>query len=89
MKKIIAKTTTGTEYIYSRLDTYQVSKTSADIICKAMNRNKYNLKPGEKWHVYSVDDYTYDNATNKAKIYKGKVRLYETFHNISWTRKGA
>lgn len=83
MKKIIAKTTTGTEYIYSRLVTYQASKTSADIICKAMNMAGYNLNPGEKWHVYSVDDYTYNHATNKAKVYRGKVKLYEIWR-ITW-----
>lgn len=60
MAKIIAKTIEGKEYVYSRKSSYSVSKAGADAICKAMNENRYQLKAGEKWHVYEVGDWELD-----------------------------
>ena len=54
MAKIIAKTIEGKEFMYSRTASYSVSKAGANEICKAMNENRYQLKAGEKWHVYDV-----------------------------------
>ena len=58
MKKIIAKTNIGSEYMYNRFETYQVSAASAETICNAMNAADYKLKTGETWKVYTVADYT-------------------------------
>lgn len=83
MKKIIAKTISGAEYIYSKLETYQVSNKSADIICQSMNRAKYNLKNNEIWHIYTVSDYTYKNMTMfRAIINHGKIKFYEIWRAI-------
>ena len=60
MAKIIAKTIEGKEYAYSPKSSYSVSKAGAAAICKAMNENRYQLKAGEKWHVYDVGDWELD-----------------------------
>ena len=60
MAKIIAKTIEGKEFMYSRTASYSVSKAGANEICKAMNENRYQLKAGEKWHVYDVGDWELD-----------------------------
>jgi hypothetical protein len=82
-KRIIAKTITGQEYLYSKVY-YQVSKASASIICNAMNASNYQIKPGtsEYWKVYEAGDYTYKNAFYKAVLRKGKVFFYEIWKAI-------
>ena len=78
MKKIIAKTNKGKEFMYYRAFTYQVSNASAEIICKAMNDANYQLSDGELWKVYTVADYTFKYETMyKAVRYRDKVRFYE------------
>lgn len=54
MKKLIAKTLIGEEFMHSRSDAYFVDK-NADKICDALNKAKYKLKEGECWHVYDYD----------------------------------
>lgn len=54
MAKIIAKTIDGKEFVYSRKSAHAVSAAGAEAICKTLNDNKYQLKEGEKWHVYDV-----------------------------------
>lgn len=55
MRKLIAKTIIGKEYMHSRSDAY-VADNDADKICEALNKAKYQLKENECWHVY---DYGY------------------------------
>ena len=54
MKKLIAKTRIGKEFMHSRSDAYFVDK-NADRICEALNKAKYKLKEGECWYVYDYD----------------------------------
>lgn len=64
---VLAKTIKGKEFIYNPNSARQVSKASAENICKVVNERKYLLNnPGECWYIYNVD--RYDNAyyTNKA-----------------------
>lgn len=54
MRKLIAKTRIGKEFMHSRSHAYFVDK-DADKICKMLNETKYKLKDGERWHVYNYD----------------------------------
>ena len=54
MKKLIAKTRIGKEFMHSRSDAYFADK-NADRICEALNKAKYKLKEGECWYVYDYD----------------------------------
>lgn len=54
MKKLIAKTRIGKEFMHSRSDAYFVDK-NADKICDTLNKAKYKLKEGECWYVYDYD----------------------------------
>ena len=81
MKKIIAKTMEGKEFIYSRKSSYSAPKTSAQKICDALNRAKWGLKDGEKWHVYEIGDWELDYmaagyqrlSIRNGRIYEGTV----------------
>lgn len=70
----IAKTIEGKEFLHSQKDCYYVPAASKEIICKALNESKWNLKPGEKWYIYEVeytDDFYIFQSINKrnGKIY--------------------
>lgn len=54
MKKLVAKTTIGQEYLHSRQDAFFAS-TGADRIASALNKAGYKIGAGEKWHVYDYD----------------------------------
>lgn len=77
MKKLIAKTFSGKEYIYSKFDTYQASQQKIDIICNAMNKAAYKLKPGELYHVYQVTEEEYKHAFYKLVNRNGKLFVSE------------
>ena len=77
MKKIIAKTFSGKEYIYSKFDTYQANQKKIDIICNAMNKAAYKLKPGELYHIYQVTEEEYKHAFYKLVNRKGKLFISE------------
>lgn len=80
MKKIIAKTHIGQEYIYSTRHCYAVSNAAAEAICKVINEIKWRLSDGEMWKVYEAGDYeyTYTNAAfEKLTRYKGHITLRE------------
>ena len=80
MKKIIAKTNIGTEYMYSKRYTYQVSNKNCNLICDCMNKEKYNLSGNEIWKVYTVDEYDYKNAFYRATINHCKIRIYQVWN---------
>jgi hypothetical protein len=69
MKKLIAKTQNGSEYLHSKENCFFCS-AKAEKITEILNANKYKLKDNEKWHMYdydfSQDYYTYQ------KIYIAK-----------------
>jgi phage antirepressor YoqD-like protein len=54
MKKLIAKTRIGTEFLHSTKDCFFAS-ANAQRIADILNDNKYQIKDGEKWHVYDFD----------------------------------
>lgn len=56
MRKLIAKTIIGKEFMHSRTHAYFADK-NADKICEALNKAKYKLKDGECWYVYDFDYY--------------------------------
>ena len=53
-KKLIAKTRTGKEFLYSRRNCFFAS-ANAQKIADALNTQKYEISDGEKWHVYDYD----------------------------------
>ena len=76
MPKIIAKTRAGEEFMYSRNSARSVSERSAKRICEIANAAGYQLRPGEKWHVYDVADYEIEYsaaAYQSFKIRRGVV----------------
>ena len=75
MKKLIAKTLIGKEYMHSRSDAYFADK-NADQICDALNKSKYKLKEGECWHVYDYDftqDWYVEQTISLTRA--GKIKL--------------
>lgn len=57
MKKMIAKTIKGKEFIYSKSTAHAVPTASAYAICDALNECKYQLTDDQVWHVYDCDWY--------------------------------
>lgn len=79
MLKIIAKTTDGKEYLYSRKWSFRVPNKSAQDICAIMNHCKWMLKDGEKWYVYTVEQWEIDScyaASQWLSIYRGIVKAH-------------
>ena len=75
MKKLIAKTLTGKEFMHSRSDAYFADK-NADRICEALNKAKYKLKEGECWYVYDYDftqDWYVEQVISLTRT--GKIKL--------------
>lgn len=78
MSKMIAKTIDGKEFVYSQEDAYEVSDAGAKEICAALNRMKWDLKDGQKWHIYDLGWYEreYTNAGyQKLTRYRGTIRV--------------
>jgi polysaccharide pyruvyl transferase WcaK-like protein len=74
MKKLIAKTQTGTEFLHSKTNAFFATETSAQKIADILNKNNYQLKENELWHVYDFD-YTQDFYVDKRiYLYKGSVK---------------
>ena len=76
MRKLIAKTRIGKEFMHSRSDAYFADEEDADKICEALNKAKYKLKEGECWHVY---DFNYGQTAYVEQVITlteaGKVEL--------------
>ena len=75
MRKLIAKTRIGKEFMHSRTHAYFAGK-NADKICEALNRARYQLKEGECWHVYDYDftqDWYVEQVISLTRT--GKVKL--------------
>ena len=54
MKKLIAKTQEGTEFLHSRNNTFFAS-ANAQRIADILNKNNYDLSQNQKWFVYDYD----------------------------------
>lgn len=76
---ILAISVKDREYLYKANTARAVSKNSAQKICDIVNECKYQLKPGEIWHIYEIDKYNiaFDYATRQEfKIRRGIVSDY-------------
>ena len=74
--KIVAKSTKGQEFLYSVRSAHEVPKTSAEIICNALNDAHYDLAENEVWHIHDVDrfDRAYEYAvTQRFERRNGKI----------------
>ena len=74
---ILAKAIKGEEFFYNAKTAHQVSKAKADLICKALNDNGYDLKEGECWYRYDVGQYDMGylyGETQAFKVYKGTLK---------------
>lgn len=69
---IVAKTTTGQEYFYSKKDAFCVSKAAAEKIRDICNNERWRLKDNETWHVYEIAEFSAPAA--KMFIRKGIVK---------------
>lgn len=76
MKKVIAKSVKGHEYLYSRKDCYAVSAAKAKLVCDTLNRLAWNLKDNETWFIHEIDDFDF-KYTNAAfqKLIAGKTGI--------------
>ena len=75
--KIIAKTRTGSEYLYDPRTAHAVSNRSAEFIKSVVNTVEYKLKENEIWHVYDIDKYdaAFDYAQyQRFSVYRGIVK---------------
>lgn len=75
---VLAKAVLGKEFFYDASSSHEVSKASADIICKALNDAKYDLKDGQVWHKFT-DFCQYSNGWpfalgQKFTRFKGRIR---------------
>lgn len=77
MAKLIAITTIGQEYMYSRSSAHLAPARSADFICSVLNKCNYKLKDGEAWHVYDVG--TFDIDSSGASYQRFKIRNNHIF----------
>ena len=71
MKKLIAKTVEGKEFLHSKDNAYFVSANAQKIV-DALNLYKYHLRENEKWYLYDYD-FTQDFYVNK-RIFISKDR---------------
>lgn len=75
---VLAKAILGKEFFYESSSCHEVSKASADMICKTLNDAKYDLKDGEVWHKFT-DFCQYSNGWTfalgqKFTRFKGRIR---------------
>ena len=54
MKKFIAITKTGADYMYNPRTAHAVPASRVSIILDLLNRSRFMLKDGEQWHAYET-----------------------------------
>lgn len=54
MKKFIAITRNGSEYMYRPSSAHAVPVSRAAIVCEMLNRSRFMLKDDEKWNIYET-----------------------------------
>lgn len=52
MKKFVAITKTGTEYMYIPRSAHAIPVSKLPIVLNILNRSRFLLKDGEQWHAY-------------------------------------
>ena len=77
MKKRIAKTIIGTEFLHSKKDCFFAPAASAQKMCDLMNEAKYRLKDGETWCVYDYDWSDEMYVMWRLSLRKGHLKAYE------------
>ena len=76
--KMIAKTIEGQEFCYDANTAHKVSERSAEIICAALNEQRWKLKDGQVWHVYDCGWYEAEyTAAAYQSFERRKGGLYE------------
>lgn len=79
MKKIIAKTIIGKEFMYGKSSAHAVPAASAHRICSALNNARFRLHEHETWHVYDADDFEIEtSAASYQKFFARSGRIYES-----------
>lgn len=75
MKKFVAVTTPGAEYMYRPRTAHYVSRENASRILEALNRSGHLLRPGEKWHLYTDEGQPvpYRYYIRSGKLYEGEI----------------
>ena len=68
----LVKAVQGKEFLYQPSSAHGVSHASAQKICDALNRVRYNLQAGQIWRVMTFDKY--DSAYNIALRYQFTTR---------------
>lgn len=75
---VLAKAIKGKEFLYDARSSHEVSKASADVICKVLNDIMYQLKENEVWHKFTdFCQYSagWEYATfQKFSRYKNRIR---------------
>lgn len=86
MAKMIAMTLEGKEFMYSRVEAYEVSNAGAEEICKALNEKRWRLAtPKEKWHVYDLGPYEREQTlAGVQKLSRRKGSIYVTRAGNGW-----
>lgn len=77
--KIVAITTTGTEYAYITSSAHGIPQKLARKVCDELNRVRYSgtrqpLPEGLKWHVYDIDAEGWNNGASFAAWQRFGIR---------------
>ena len=75
---ILAKAVKGKEFLYSAKSAHEVSKAKADSIQETLNAIGWQLKDGEVWHKYEIDEFDYAPfgyaSYQSFKVYRGTLK---------------
>jgi hypothetical protein len=75
MKKFVAKSVLGKEYLYSQKCAFIVPNKNAKRIMDTLNANHVALEKGEIWHIYDCNWYDEPYICYKINIRGGKLRV--------------
>ena len=78
-KKFIAITAEGKEFMYKTSSMIAVPSSSAQDIADALTREKYQIKDGQKWHVYNNDWYSDSLIARQIKRYGRRMPVYSYY----------
>ena len=75
MKKFLAITTPGAEFMYRASTAHYVSRDNARRILDALNSAGHMLRPGEKWHLYTDEGQPvpYRYYIRSGKLYEEEI----------------
>lgn len=78
IKKFVAITTEGEEFLYYANSAHAVPQVHAEQICSILNKCRYKLKNGQKWHLYALENGYGEEYTmfQSFKFYKGILKEY-------------